>query len=397
MSAPDRELLSVPSVLSVLLGGVLAVGMLACQPEADGAAERDSAAGREGPASETSSAGNSATVDLSAWAERIAAIHEATVFADVQAHPSRFHRANVERIAPEELEVFRRGTIDMVVAKVSTDAPYTGNYVLRDGTEVPAGQYKPAPGEPWAFLMDRFSRLLKTIEDGDALLARSPEDVFEARDRGMVAFLPGIEGSDGLEGRLDHFREIHERGLGVVQLVHTRPNELAHTRHFPYSPGGLTEFGRDVIREANRLGVIVDVCHSNTQTMREVAELSEHPIIYSHTAAQALYDREGYLTDEEIELIASTGGVIAVAPMGTILPTMEEYMSHLDSVANLVGVDHISIGSDLRGVPSYTEGFGDEGNYHAIAAALLERGYSDEDVGKIMGGNFFRVWREVLG
>lgn len=376
--------------LWVLLGGYVIIGIFGCQPQGDGAEERDDVA------AEAPSTGSATPVDLSEWAERIANIHETTVFADVQAHPSRFHRGNVERVAPEELELFRRGTMDLVVAKVSTDAPYTGNYVLRDGTEVPAGQYKPAPGEPWAFLLDRFSRLLKTIDDGDALLARSPADVYEARERGMVAFLPGIEGSDGLEGRLDHFREIHERGLGVVQLVHTRPNELAHTRHFPYSPGGLTEFGRDVIREANRLGVIVDVCHTNTQTMREVAELSEDPMIFSHTGVQALFDREGYLTDEEIELIASTGGVIALSPMGMTLPTMEEYMSHIDYVADLVGVDHVSIGSDLRGVPSYTEGFGDDANYHAIAAALLERGYSDEDVGKIMGANFFRVWREVL-
>jgi microsomal dipeptidase-like Zn-dependent dipeptidase len=380
------------TLLSVLVGGCLSVGALACQPQGDGAVREDRAG------SENSSADLFTPVDLGPWAERIANIHESTVFADVQAHPSRFHRGNVERVASEELELFRRGTMDLVVAKVSTDAPYTGNYVLRDGSEVPAGQYKPAPGEPWAFLLDRFSRLLKTIEDGDALLARSPADMYEARERGMVAFLPGMEGSDGLEGRLDHFREIHERGLGVVQLVHTRPNELAaHTRHFPYSPGGLTEFGREVIREANRLGVIVDVCHTNTQTMREVAKLSEDPMIFSHTGVQALFDREGYLTDEEIELIASTGEVIAVSPMGLTLPTMEEYMSHIDYVATLVGVDHVSIGSDLRGVPSYTEGFGDDANYHAIAAALLQRGYSDEDVGKIMGGNFFRVWREVLG
>ncbi len=371
-----------------IFGGGLAALALACQPGGDGSGGSDQAGG---------STSRAAEVDLAPWADRIAAIHESTVFADVQAHPSRFHRGNVERVAPEELELFRRGTMDLVVAKVSTDAPYTGNYVLRDGTEVPAGQYHPAPGEPWAFLLDRFGRLLKTIEDGDALLARSPADVYEARERGMVAFLPGMEGSDGLEGRLDHFQEIHERGLGVLQLVHTRPNELAHTRHFPYSPGGLTEFGRDVIREANRLGVIIDVCHSNTRTMREVAELSQDPMIFSHTGVQALYDQEGYLTDEEIELIASTGGVIALSPMGMTLPTMEEYMSHIDYVADLVGVDHVAIGSDLRGVPSYTEGFGDDANYHAIAAALMERGYSDEDVGKIMGANFFRVWQEVLG
>ncbi len=377
--------------LWVLLGGYVIIGIFGCQPQGDGAEERDDVA------AEAPSTGSATPVDLSEWAERIANIHGTTVFADVQAHPSRFHRGNVERVAPEELELFRRGTMDLVVAQGQHRCTLHRQLrAERRHRGARRGQYKPAPGEPWAFLLDRFSRLLKTIDDGDALLARSPADVYEARERGMVAFLPGIEGSDGLVGRLDHFREIHERGLGVVQLVHTRPNELAHTRHFPYSPGGLTEFGRDVIREANRLGVIVDVCHTNTQTMREVAELSEDPMIFSHTGVQALFDREGYLTDEEIELIASTGGVIALSPMGMTLPTMEEYMSHIDYVADLVGVDHVSIGSDLRGVPSYTEGFGDDANYHAIAAALLERGYSDEDVGKIMGANFFRVWREVL-
>lgn len=329
-------------------------------------------------------------------ADRVAAIHARTPFADLHAHPSRFHRANVPRILPDELARYRAGLIDVVVANISTDAIYSGNFVLPDGTEVPPRQYRPKPGEAYRFTLERLDRTLATVAAGDACLATDPASVFEARRRGTVALLAALEGADGLEGRLEYLRDLVRRGVRLVQLVHFRPNELGHIQTYPYSPGGLTPFGVQVVREANRLGVIVDLAHANTETIRDAVRVSRAPVVFSHTGVKALYDGDRYLTDEEIRAIARTGGVVGIWPNGECCPEMSDLVGHIEYVRALVGVDHVGIGSDLRGMSRYTRGFGEEANFRAIAEALLAAGYTDEEVGKVMGGNFLRVWTRVM-
>ncbi len=330
-----------------------------------------------------------------ATAERIERIHGSVVFADIHAHPSRFHRANLPRIGDAEIATYQRGHIDVVVAAISTDAVYGGGYVERDGTRVDRGEHRPRPGQPFAFTQDRIERILETIEDGDAVLAESPAAVLEARRQGKLALLPALEGADGLDGQIENLRELYDMGLRLLQLVHFRNNELGHIQTYPYSPGGLTAFGRQVVEECNRLGIIIDLAHANTQTITDVLELSSQPVIFSHTGVKALHENDRHLGDDEIRAIAAKGGLIGIWPNGSALPRMEDMVQHIDYVKELVGVDHVGIGSDLRGMSRYTEPFGREANFRAIAAALLARGYSDEEVGKIMGGNFFRVWQEV--
>ena len=136
-------------------------------------------------------------------ANRVAAIHQQMVFVDMHAHPSRFHRANVPRIEPDELARYRRGLMDVVVCNISTDAAFSGDYVKRDGTEVKHGELpRPKPGEPFAFTLDRFARITRTIDDGDAVLA-----VLDAKRQGKLALLAALEGGDGLEARLENLRD----------------------------------------------------------------------------------------------------------------------------------------------------------------------------------------------
>lgn len=322
-------------------------------------------------------------------------IHQRSVFADVHAHPSRFHRAHVTRIEQEEIARYREGRMDVVVCSVSTDAIYSGSYATGNGTWIERRQYRPRPGEPFAFTLERFSKILRTIEDGDAVLASSPEAVLEAREKGKLALLPALEGGDGLEGKLDHLRHLHRKGLRLLQLVHFRANELGHIQTYPYSPGGLTSFGRQAVRECNRLGIIIDLAHSNTETLMDTLALSTRPVIFSHTGVKALHQGDRYLADEEIRAIAAKGGLVGIWPNGDELPRLEDMVRHIDHVKRLVGVEHVGIGSDLRGMRSYSQGFGEEADFQAIAAALLSHGYSEEEVGQVMGGNFFRVWKEV--
>ncbi|MEJ2129200.1 MAG: membrane dipeptidase [Woeseiaceae bacterium] len=324
---------------------------------------------------------------------RVLEIHETTVFADMHAHPSRFHRENVETIAPEEIQLYRNSRIDLVVANISSDMAYDGEYTNRDGTYVDDGRYKPEPGEVYALAADRLARLDKTIELGFAVHADNPDAVLAARERGEVAIMPALEGADALEGDIENLYRMVDNGLRLIQLVHFRNNELGHMQTWPYSPGGLTEFGREVVREANRLGLIIDMAHCNHETMMDILELSQHPVIFSHGGVREYTDHDRAVTDDEIRAIAEHGGVVGIWPHGRHISDVAEMVDYIEHVINIAGVDHVGIGSDLRGISRYVTGFDEDAKFHAIASELLNREYSSEDVGKVMGGNFFRVWQ----
>jgi membrane dipeptidase len=328
---------------------------------------------------------------------RIAAIHERFVFADIHAHPSRFHRANVERIEADEIARYRRGRIDLVVSNVSSDAAYHGGYTARDGTS-PArlrgnDRYPLKSGEAFAFTLDRLQRVLNTIAAGDAVLASSPDVVLDAKRRGQVALMPALEGGDGLEGSVDNLRELHRRGLRLLQLMHFLDNDIGVNQTPPHEDRGLTELGRELVREANRLGIVIDLAHANTRTIMDALETSSQPIVFSHTGVKALHEGDRYVTDDEIRAIAAKGGLVGIWP-ARALGSIAEMVRHIDHVKQLVGVDHIAIASDLRGM-SYIDAFGEEANFLAIVDGLIDAGYADDEIGRIMGGNFFRLWQQV--
>jgi len=326
---------------------------------------------------------------------RVIAIHEHAVFADMHAHPSRFHRANVESILDEEIENYRRSRMDIVVANISSDMAFDGDYINRDGSSVPTGQYKPAPGQSYALAADRLARLRHTAELGYAVLADRPQTVLAARERGQVTVMPALEGADALEGDINNLYQMHADGLRLLQLVHFRNNELGHTQTWPYSPGGLTEFGKLVVQEANRLGIVIDLAHANEQTISDVLAISTQPVIFSHGGVRAFTTHDRAVTDEQIRAIAAGGGIVGIWPHGRHLKDVAQMVDYMEHVIEVGGIDHVGIGSDLRGVSRYVVGFDETANFHAIASEFLARGYSDVDVGKVMGGNFFRVWQQL--
>lgn len=127
----------------------------------------------------------------------------------------------------------------------------------------------------------------------------------------------------------------------------------------------------------------------------DVLAISEHPVVVSHTGAKAIHKGDRYLDDQEIKSIAAKGGIIGIWPNGYGIPFMEDMVQHIDHVRKLVGVRHIGIGSDLRGMKKYTAEFGSQANFGAIVTALIDRGYSKNEVGQIMGGNFLALWQSV--
>lgn len=311
---------------------------------------------------------------------------------DLHAHPSRFHRADVPRISDDEIARYLDRGMDAVVATISTDTPYRGGYVLRDGTRIESGNRRPEPGEPWAYTLDRFERLTRTVAEANAVFVRTPAEARRAREDGALALLPALEGADSLEGDIERLRELHAMGLALLQLVHFRPNGLGHIQTWPYTPGGLTEFGREVVRESNRLGIVLDLAHANPETIRDTLALSTAPVVFSHTGSFALREHDRHLRDPEIRAIAEAGGVIGIWPNAGLVPTVADLARHVRRVTDLGGIGSAGIGSDLRGMSAYSEGFGDEANFEAIAEALAEAGFAGAEVDAVLGGNFERVW-----
>lgn len=311
---------------------------------------------------------------------------------DIHAHPSRFHRADVPRISDEEIARYLDRGMDAVVATISTDTPYRGGYVRRDGTRIETGNRRPEPGEPWAYTLDRFERLTRTVAEANAVFVRTPAEARQAREDGALAILPAVEGADSLEGEIERLRELQAMGLALLQLVHFRPNGLGHIQTWPYTPGGLTEFGREVVRECNRLGIVLDLAHANPETIRDTLALSTAPVVFSHTGSFALREHDRHLRDPEIRAIAEAGGVVGIWPNAGLVPTVADLARHVRRVTDLGGMGSAGIGSDLRGMSAYSEGFGEEANFEAVAEALTEAGFDDDAVDAVLGGNFERVW-----
>ena len=318
-----------------------------------------------------------------------------TVFSDMHAHPSRFHRDHIDSIGLAEIELYLSQGMNLVVAAISTDMAFQGNYVTEDGV-IPRGKYKPLPGESYKLTMERLERIKKTSQHKKAVLALSPNDVLVAKDAEHLSIISAIEGADGLEGNIQNLYTFYEMGLRLIQLVHFRANKLGHVQSYPYSPGGLTEFGKEVVLEANKLNIIIDIAHANTETILDVLEFSKDPVIFSHGGLKSLKDQDRALTDQEVILIAQQGGIVGIWPHGKYIESVSVMVDYIEHVIKLVGPEHVGIGSDLRGVSKYSEGFGSDAYFHSIVEEMTLRGYDKPTIGKVMGGNFFSLWQKVV-
>lgn len=280
------------------------------------------------------------------------------------------------------------------------------------------------------------------------LFATTAAGVERAKREGKIAILIGVEGGHAIEGSLDNLRTLYGRGVRYLTLTWNNGTEWAGSSVGldSTSTGGLTDFGRDVVREMNRLGMLVDVSHVSEQTLADVLATTSHPVIASHSSARALNDHPRNLTDDQLRAIARNGGVVNVnffsrfidpeyrvaierleaelevlrdsltaagadtaavragvesrrRARASALPTtpFSVLIDHFAHVARVAGIDHVGIGSDFDGVSALPAGMEDVTRLPRIAQALLDRGYSEEEVKKVIGGNMLRVMRAVLG
>src|SRR5579864_245683 len=282
----------------------------------------------------------------------------------------------------------------------------------------------------------------------DFMLASSAKDIEEAHRRGKIAALMGIEGGHAIEDNIRLLRDYYDLGIRYMTLTHSNTNDWADSSGDVNDPNikhhnGLTEFGKDIIGEMNRLGMMVDISHVADKTFWDALAVSKAPIFASHSSCRALTNHARNMTDDMIVALARKGGVVQVnfycgfisqkfrdndaadtkaldarmaqetagknlsEPDRQILSeklrkemrlsraTLADVVAHIDHIRQIAGIDAIGLGGDFDGVSCTPVGLEDVSKYPNLTRALLEKGYSAEDIRKIYGGNFLRVMRAV--
>ncbi|HHW58413.1 MAG TPA: membrane dipeptidase [Clostridia bacterium] len=247
-------------------------------------------------------------------------------------------------------------------------------------------------------MIDKMHELVEKSNELQLIL--KGEDIDKIKKEGKIGALLSIEGGEALEGELSLLRMFYKLGVRALTLTWSLRNDLGDGVD-GVKEAGLTSFGKEVVKEMNRLGMIVDVSHLNEKGFWDVVELSEKPIIASHSNAKTLCSHRRNLTDEQIKAIAQKGGVIGINFVPQFLrddknATIEDILNHIDYMVELVGEDYIGFGSDFDGISSTPEGLEDISQFPEIVEGLIKRGYTQEQIEKITYKNFENLIKKIL-
>src|SRR5438552_590596 len=266
--------------------------------------------------------------------------------------------------------------------------------------------------------------------------ARTAADVEEIVKAGKIASLIGVEGGHSIENSIENLRRLHALGAGYMTLTHSDTLAWADSATDKAEHQGLTEFGEEVVREMNRLGMLVDLSHVSDETMKDALRVSRSPIIYSHSSARAIAAHPRNVPDDVLQLVKRNGGIVMINFFpGFVVPRSAQIMAkmfdksrelreqfpneadyqrerrrwerqndyprgsvhdvvdHIDHIAKLIGVEHIGLGSDFDGITKTPAQLEDVSTYPLITQELLNRGYKPADIHKIMSANILRVMR----
>ena len=299
---------------------------------------------------------------------------------------------------------------------------------------IPITAYPGASGDVGRVLkqIDVVHRMITTYPD-QLELALTANEIISAHHRGKIASLMGIEGGHSIENSLANLRMLYRTGARYMTLTHSKGLRWADSATDEERVGGLSPFGKEVVREMNRLGMLVDLSHVSVSAMNDALDVSTAPVIFSHSSAYALTAHKRNIPDEVLLRLQANNGVAMVTFFPSYVsetvrlswirlremvnaqtddpkeqkklyraqlltlprPTLADVADHIDHIRNLIGIDHIGLGGDYDGMPPGPIGLEDVSTYPALLTELLRRGYSDADIAKIAGGNILRVMQAV--
>jgi len=293
----------------------------------------------------------------------------------------------------------------------------------------------PNPTKTVVEQIDLVHRMIEKFP-GDFALALSADDVERAVAEGKIASLIGIEGGVAIDNGFAELRAFHQLGARYMTLTHNKTLDWVDAATGERRHGGLTEFGEAVVREMNRLGMLIDISHVSAETMADALRVSQAPVIASHSNAFALCPVPRNVPDDMLAAVKENGGVVMVNfYSGFLVPgyfeksraakaeirknhpdeeerakalaewfqndasgvrgTIATVADHVDHIVKVAGIDHVGVGSDFDGIDSWPVGLEDVSDFPRLTEELLRRGYSESDVHKILGGNVLRALREA--
>lgn len=260
-------------------------------------------------------------------------------------------------------------------------------------------EYKPERSLKRALqLINAFHKLVENHADLAHITRRA--DLENLCNTNQIGALLAIEGGEALAGSIELLELYHRLGLRSLTLTWNQRNELADGVGEGETAGGLTRFGKQVIRHMNRLGMLIDVSHLSDAGFWDVLRATEQPIIASHSNCRVLCPHRRNLTDEQIKALAAGGGVMGVTFAGDFIdqqfPTLDRLVDHIEHIVQLAGIEHVGIGSDFDGVDKLPSELPDVSALPRLVEALSNRGFSTEQIRAIMGGNFLRLLQQVL-
>jgi membrane dipeptidase len=247
-------------------------------------------------------------------------------------------------------------------------------------------------------------------------MAYTAADIERSFKAGRIGSLIGMEGGHSIDSSLATLRMLFALGARYMTLTHSANVPWADASPGPAVLGGLSKFGEEVVREMNRLGMLVDLSHVSPDTMEDAIRVSEAPVIFSHSSAKAICNVHRNVPDNILQMVAKNGGVVMVTFVPGFISqavadydakpaaertgtapraTLAQVADHIDHIRKVAGIDHVGLGGDFDGITQVVQGLEDVSKYPDLTAELLKRGYQDDDIKKILGLNVLRVMRQA--
>ena len=247
-------------------------------------------------------------------------------------------------------------------------------------------------------IFDKIEEIVSRNKDYIAI-ARTPTQLWTHKHQGLKSIMLGIENGLALEGKLENLQYFADRGVVYITLCHNGDNDICDSARGNNTHNGVSAFGEQVIREMNRLGILVDLSHGGEKSFYDALDISSQPIVCSHSSSRALCDHPRNLTDDQMRALAAKGGVAQTTIYHGFLKkdgeaTILDVMAHLDHAIDVMGIDHVGLGTDFDG-DGGVRGLADSSELINFTRQLLARRYSEEDIQNIWGGNFMRVMAQV--
>jgi membrane dipeptidase len=344
-------------------------------------------------AGEVGKRGSTAAAQAAETASDALAVLRKSISVDVHTHGGKTGITSKAPPNDDLAHAMQAGSLAVACLADVPDGPVLG----RNAQGVLAAVCTPEPGQLYRHHLERLAWIDEMVAKHGLRRALSAADLEAAHKAGEPAIIADVEGLDFLEMKLERLEEAHQRGIRHVQLVHYTPNDIGDFQTGAIMHQGLTSFGAEVIRACHRLGFVCDLAHATEDMVNQAVKVATKPVLLSHTALSRsramgptpLSGRQ--ISPDHARAIAETGGSIGI---WHFFPSLDKYVDGLKEMAEIVGVDHVSIGTDQHvspgSLPDYTQ-------WVHLVAAMMRGGFTPEEAGKIAGGNYMRILRAAVG